>query len=156
MMHRTLIMILLVVLSCAVCFGQTEFHGLTPGKSTRADVERVLGQPVNKVSETLVEYAPPSNPDPARYRVKAKVYVQYRKGSSTVERIAVLVNGKDEQAPPALYWQSCDRSYGEGWQSGLVDAKIEVKKGTKTSEVIYIGDPLFAVYSFAPPPYTYD
>jgi hypothetical protein len=147
--------IFFLLLTCAACLGQSSFKGLTPGKSTRADVERVLGRPVSKVSETLVEYAPPSNPAPARYRVKAKVYVQYRRDSGTVERIAVLVRGEDTNAAPAPYWQSFDRSYGEGWQSGLVDAKIEVKKETKTRLVIYIGEALFAVYS-STTPYSYD
>ena len=135
--------------------GQTSFKGLTPGKSTRADVEQVLGQPVNKVSATLVEYAPPSDPDPARYRVKVRLFVQYRKDHPLVERIAVLIKGEDTDAAPAPFWQSFDRSYGQGWQSGLVDAKVEVKQGTRTKEVIYIGDPLFAVYS-STIPYSYD
>src|ERR1700716_3084346 len=98
-MRNTLAVALLLLL-CGLCLGQTSYKGLTPGKSTRADVERVLGQPVNTVSETLVEYAPPSNPDPARYRVKAKVYVQYRKNSAIVERIAVLMKGEDANAAP--------------------------------------------------------
>jgi hypothetical protein len=154
-LHKLSIVTLVALLGCSVSFGQSTYEGLTPGKSTRADVERVLGQPVNKVSETLIEYAPPSNPDPSRYRVKAKVFVQYRRDSSTVERIAVLVRGEDTSAAPAPYWQSFDRSYGQGFQSGLVDAKIEVKKETKTRLAIYIGEPLFAVYSFTTP-YSYD
>ena len=154
-MKRITVAVICTLLSYGVCFGQSAYKGLTPGKSTRAEVERVLGQPVNKVSETLVEYAPPSTPDPAPYRVKVKVYVQYRRDSGTVERIAVLVRGEDTNAAPAPYWQSFDRSYGQGWQSGLVDAKVEVKTGTKTRLAIYIGEPLFAVYSFTTP-YSYD
>ncbi|MGQ0762033.1 MAG: hypothetical protein ACT4OT_08455 [Acidobacteriota bacterium] len=137
----------------ATCFGQSSYKGLTPGTSTRAEVERVLGRPINKVSETLIEYAPPRDPDPSGYRMKVRVFVQHRDASATAvaERIAVVIKSEDANSAPALYWQSFDRSYGEGWQSGLVDAKIEVKKGAKIKEAIYIGDPLFAVYSFTTP-----
>jgi hypothetical protein len=155
MLQKIPVIIFFFLFACGACWGQSSYKGLTPGKSTRADVERVLGRPANKVSETLVEYAAPRDPDPARYRVKAKVYVQYRRDSSTVERIAVVTRGEDTNAAPAPYWQSFDRSYGEGWQSGLVDAKIEVKKGNQTREVIYMGEPLFAVYS-STTPYSYD
>src|SRR5258708_9629169 len=56
MTHRTPVIVLFVLLSCATCFGQSSFKGLTPGKSTRQDVERVLGQPMREFSETLSEY----------------------------------------------------------------------------------------------------
>ena len=87
MMHRILIIILSVLLSCAACFGQAEFHGLTAGKSTRADVERVFGQPLKELSQTLVEYQPNKE---MQARVN-KIYVQYRKGSPIVERIEALL-----------------------------------------------------------------
>src|SRR5437016_1802653 len=73
---------LMIFLAYVSCFGQTSFQGLTPGKSTRADVERVLGQPINKVSETLIEYR--ARP------FTSKVFVQYRKDSPVIERIEVL------------------------------------------------------------------
>src|SRR5216684_1558924 len=95
MLNRLSIITLFALLSCSVCLGQSSFMGLTPGKSTRADVERVLGRPVKNVSETLVEYAPrqlklihagvTSN--------SGKIYVQYRDGSPTavVERIEQIL-----------------------------------------------------------------
>lgn len=43
-MSRIPFIILSVLLSCAAGFGQTSYKGLTPGKSTKADVERVLGR----------------------------------------------------------------------------------------------------------------
>jgi hypothetical protein len=54
-MRNTFAVVLLLLL-CGFCFGQSSYKGLTPGQSTRADVERVLGQPVKSVSKTLVEY----------------------------------------------------------------------------------------------------
>ena len=68
------------------CVGQTPFHDLTAGVSTRTDVERVMGKPVKEITQTLVEYQPPAE---ARARV-SKVYVQFRKGSMIVERIEAL------------------------------------------------------------------
>ncbi|CAN5583087.1 hypothetical protein BH20ACI3_BH20ACI3_38100 [soil metagenome] len=81
-MSRISFIILFVMLGWATCFGQSSFKGLTPGRSTRADVERVLGQPVKEVSETLIEYPP--------QRLTGKIFVQYRKGSPVVERIEMV------------------------------------------------------------------
>ena len=81
-MSRIVFIILCLLVACGTCFGQSTFEGLTPGKSTRADAERVLGQPVKKVSETLIEYRPQP--------LTSKVYVQYRQGSPVIERIEVL------------------------------------------------------------------
>jgi hypothetical protein len=81
MLHRTLIIIVLVLLSWTTCFGQTSFQGLTPGKSTRADAERSLGQPIKELSKTLIEYKSPE--------AAARLYVQYSDESpaAIVERI---------------------------------------------------------------------
>src|SRR5881296_2214074 len=82
MTNKTFGVALFLLLAFATGFGQTTFKGLTPGKSTRADVERVFGQPVKKLSETLIEYRPQP--------LTGKIYVQYRNGSPVVERIEVL------------------------------------------------------------------
>ena len=63
----------------AICVGQSSYKGLTPGTSTRAEAERVLGQPVKNVSATLIEYRPQP--------LTSKIYVQYRKDSPVIERI---------------------------------------------------------------------
>ena len=78
---RTSTMILFLLITCATCFGQSSYKGLTPGKSTRAEVERVLGQPVKTASATLSEYKPRWNAD--------RIYVQYDDAgpAATVERI---------------------------------------------------------------------
>jgi hypothetical protein len=81
-MNRLSLGILFLFLACATCFGQTSYKGLTPGTSTRAEAERVLGQPVKNVSETLSEYRPQP--------LTSKIYVQYRKSSPVIERIEFL------------------------------------------------------------------
>jgi hypothetical protein len=70
-----------VLISCMTCFGQTSFQGLTPGESTRNDVEQELGQPVRTISATVFEYSPPPG--------IARVEVAYNAGSSLVERFEV-------------------------------------------------------------------
>lgn len=82
MKYRTFTFIFLILLNCVFVFGQTSYKGLTPGTSTRADVERVLGHPVKEVSETLIEYGPQN--------LTGKIFVQYRKDSAVVERIEML------------------------------------------------------------------
>jgi hypothetical protein len=81
MTNKPLGVALFLLLAFATGFGQTTFKGLTPGKSTKAEVERVLGQPVKSVSKTLAEY---KNPEATGH-----LYVQYSDESPTaiVERI---------------------------------------------------------------------
>lgn len=90
MMNRAPIIILLVLLSCVQCFGQSSFKELQPGRSTRAEVEKVLGPPLNEVSPTLLEYKSDKESE--------KIFVQYRRDSSVVERIE------------AVYLEAIDRS----------------------------------------------
>lgn len=80
MTNKISIMILVLLLSCAACVGQTAFHGLTPGKSTKADVEKALGRPVRQLSETLSEY---------KSQGTEQIFVQYLGGSAGVVRIEV-------------------------------------------------------------------
>lgn len=82
MAHGTSKIILFVLLSCAACFAQTSYKGLTPGKSTRAEVERIFGQPLRNVSETLIEYRPQP--------LTNQIFVQYGKDSPAVKRIELL------------------------------------------------------------------
>ncbi|CAN5582877.1 hypothetical protein BH20ACI3_BH20ACI3_38070 [soil metagenome] len=88
MSQRIAIIVLVVLLYCAACFGQRPFLGLTAGTSTRADAERVLGQPVKKISETLYEYAPQKVKTNRQINC-GQIYVQYRKQSAVIERIEV-------------------------------------------------------------------
>jgi len=61
--------ILFALLSCGACFGQSSFQGITPGTSTRHDVENTLGPPVRTVRARLFEYKSPDG--------VAKVEVEY-------------------------------------------------------------------------------
>jgi hypothetical protein len=40
-----------VLLTCIAGFGQSSYKGLTPGQSTRVDVERVLGRPPKHIAK---------------------------------------------------------------------------------------------------------
>jgi|GEM_PF-6248530 len=70
-----------VLAICAAGFGQSAFQDITPGASTRNDVERVLGQPVRSRGASAFEYKAPDG--------IARLEVEYRAGSAIVERIEV-------------------------------------------------------------------
>lgn len=65
-----------------MCLGQSSYQGLTPGTSTRAEVEKSLGQPAR--TEGRVS----AYPAPAGSEI-ASIVVQYRTGSDIAERIEV-------------------------------------------------------------------
>jgi hypothetical protein len=79
MKYSILTAALFVFVTYTSAVAQTPYKGLVPGKSRRAEVERVLGRPVKQLSETLVEYRPQP--------LSGRIYVQYRQGSAVVERI---------------------------------------------------------------------
>src|SRR5260221_6919422 len=83
-MHRTLTIILFVLLSCFTCLGQMRYYKLKPGESTKQHVEQFLGQPLKKVSETLFEYKPRNESE------NYQLYVQYEKDTAIVEQIALV------------------------------------------------------------------
>lgn len=76
---RKLTTALFILLSSISCLGQSRFQEITPGASTRNDVTRVLGQSVQSISPTLIEYTPPAG--------IAKVEVEYH--ADIVERIEI-------------------------------------------------------------------
>jgi hypothetical protein len=77
-----------LLLACVPCFAQSSYKGLTPGRSTRADVERVLGRPTSQVSERLFEYTKDGK----------QIYVQYSKGSPTAVRVQLVYSTPRERA----------------------------------------------------------
>lgn len=83
-MNRIALSIIVALAASGVCFAQSNYKDLTPGKSTRSDVDRVLGQPVKQISQTLFEYRP-------NQPTQSKIYFQYRKDSAIVERIEILL-----------------------------------------------------------------
>lgn len=86
-MNRLFFGILFLLLACASCFGQTSYKGLTPGKSTKADVERALGQPTSQVSESLFEYS----------KGDSQIYIQYSKTSPAAIRILSIYSPARER-----------------------------------------------------------
>lgn len=76
-MRRLLLVVALLVAGERASAIST-YKGLQPGKSTRADVERTLGQPVRAVSATVFEYQLSDGP--------GSVLVEFRSGE-VVERI---------------------------------------------------------------------
>ena len=68
------------------------YKGLQPGKSTRADVERTLGQPVRTVSATLFEYSLADGPGSilVEFRPDAVVDRIERRFVKPVSRTALL------------------------------------------------------------------
>lgn len=89
-MNKTLIILLCALLSGVMCLGQSSLNCLKPGKSTRAQVERILGQPVRELSETLAEYKTGKETE--------KIFVQYQQDSSVVERIETAYSGTIKRA----------------------------------------------------------
>jgi hypothetical protein len=84
MMHRTLTIVLFVLLSCFTCLGQMMYYKLTPGESNKREVEQFLGQPLKKVSETLFEYKPRNESE------NYQLFIQYEKDTAIVEQIALV------------------------------------------------------------------
>ncbi len=79
---REIIQIILLLLSAnLVCQAQSSFEGLMPGKSRRADIERMLGRPLKQLSATLSEYK--------SQRTTEQIFVQYLADSDDVARIEV-------------------------------------------------------------------
>jgi len=134
-----------VTLSCVACFGQSSYKGLTPGQSTRADVERVLGQPQKKISPTLVEFSGGAD--------ATKIYVQFADESVAAEVLRIELNCevglgvKDERyGCRDLY----DRLVREHYSFKNLDARITRERDAQyvMNEVLYHGSPFFVVSKF--------
>ena len=145
-MNRTALIICLL-LSCAPCFGQSTFEGLTPGRSTRADVERVLGRPVKKATATLAEYTPRWNAD--------KLFVQY--GDETPAGVVERIELTCTEAPGAVNADinsGCNRLHFTVLEKYSVnvymsDAQKKASAGSSgtTKEIYYFGQPRFMVFT---------
>ena len=77
----TSILVLVLIFLPVFGYAVVKYQGIQPGLSTRDNVDKALGRPVNKVSETVSEYNPQTG--------TGKIYVEYRAGSPVVERIEV-------------------------------------------------------------------
>ena len=143
MIHRTSIIILFVLLYCAACFGQSTFMGLTPGKSTRAEAERVLGQPVQRFSATLIEYKPQQEAD--------KIYVQYADGSpdAIVDRIEATCthDGWGMNTPNSLRCERWQNAIQGKYRVDLSKPDAFNKNDNPVKSTYYFGSPRFIVNS---------
>jgi hypothetical protein len=126
MITRTLSVIIFAIALWATCFAQSSYKGLTPGKSTRADVERVLGQPTTQVSERLIEYTKDGQ----------QVYVQYSKTSPTAVRIQVVYSPAVERESKALSAEGLPR---------VADTSRTNKQGALEE---YFGNPRYIVLTY--------
>src|SRR5581483_5037396 len=87
-MRRLILPLLILLFVCAACYGQIKrksFEELTPGSSTRSDVESALGQPTRQVTEHLLEYR----------KAGRLIYVQYSNQTPLAIRLQVIYS------PPA-------------------------------------------------------
>jgi hypothetical protein len=98
-----------LLLACMVASAQSKFQTLQPGRSTKDDAERVLGQPVSRVSETLSEYK-------AQHQGQ-KIYIQYGKGSPTIERIEVLFSTPVDRSAVAGLLELPPQADSTNWDS---------------------------------------
>src|SRR5882762_1399146 len=78
---RNLFIAFFILVACTTCHGQSSLKGLTPGKSTRTNVENLLGRPVRQLSETLSEYKSNQGTE--------QIFVQYLRDSDEIARIEV-------------------------------------------------------------------
>jgi hypothetical protein len=114
-----------LLLTCAACVGQSSYKGLTPGTSTRADVERALGEPTNKLTDRLLEYEEGGQ----------QIYVQYSKESPTAIRILVTYS------PPST---RSDVLHRQGLPQ-VADARRTNKQGALEE---YFGSPSYIVLTY--------
>jgi hypothetical protein len=143
-----------LLLSGAACFGQSTFEGLTPGRSTRAEAERVLGRPVKRVSETLVEYAPRQlKLIHAEVTLNSgKIYVQYSDASpaAVVERIELILCARstkinDECNVPAMHHEYDRGPSPSTSDGGSLDAYLRVRASDEDKATWYFGSPRYMV-----------
>jgi hypothetical protein len=122
---------LLLFVTCTSSVAQTSYKGLVPGKSRKAEVERVLGQPVKQLSETLAEYRPQP--------LSGRIYVQYRRGSAVVERIEFLCRLPDSDCDDFV------KSLNLRLPEGASEVSQQYEKG---KYVVYHASPHFVAETF--------
>lgn len=144
-MSRIIFILLLLLLASATCFGQSSYKGLTPGKSTKADVVEVLGRPVKEHSQTLVEYKPQESAD--------KIFVQYRDNSATaiVERIELTCAGSSPDEQCNQFHLSIQEKYNVNLYTADVTSWTSQAEIGKKRLIYYFGDPQYIAFTRTPP-----
>ena len=146
---RTTLLIVLLTLGPAIwSSGQSTFRGLTPGRSTRPELEREIGHPVKALSATLFEYKEPE--DLGRPMGVDKIFVQYRdeSPSAVIERIEVLCDypGRPQNRPDGCYGIN-ERLKERGLKGRLYAHIVEEEKSGLTRMTNYYGPPALSVHT---------
>ena len=106
MITRVLCLLFLLALSSGVAKSQSSIKGLTPGKSTRVNVENAFGPAVRQISATLSEYKSNLSTE--------QVFVQYQSGGNDIARIEVVYSYAVERS---VVLKSLQLTKGSiGWQ----------------------------------------
>ncbi len=87
-MNKSVPIIAFLVVATITSLGQSTYRGLTPGTSTRADVDKVLGRPTSQHSEQLFEYN----------KGGKQIYIQYGMESPTAIRIQVIYSPSSKRS----------------------------------------------------------
>ena len=159
MKDKTFGVMLVLLFAPAAALGQTTFQGITPGKSTRAEAEQVLGRPVNQVSATLVEYKERTL-NLAHTKVtlnSGKTFVQYRddgSAASIAERIELIVCplskfDLNKQCGVQAMTEEYDPRTSEFALAGAsLDAVKTVHEGDKGFKIFsYYGPPRYMIFT---------
>ena len=137
-------------LSCVLGFAQTPLGVLVAGRSLRADVERMAGNPVHVYNQsvgTLVEYHPYEFDSKHWGRNIAKLYVQYRANSSIVERMEIL---RAQPISRADAITSLNKNAAAARQPNLPEQPTaHAKNGERLIE--YFGAPHYVVLTYQGP-----
>lgn len=137
-MNRLSFGILFLFLACATCFSQSSYKGLTPGQSTRADVERVFGRPVNSPSKTLIEYKSPDQ--------LGKIYVQYGDDSANAKAHRIELICTTVREGSGYKTNECSKIWDKEFDS--YDARTYVSgDGQKSKDRYYFGSSRYMVFT---------
>lgn len=145
--HINVLIIFFLLAHCSICLAQSTFKGLTPGKSTRADLERVLGKPQKKISPTLAEYNGGTD--------ATKIYVQFANESPDAEVLRIELFCESGDIENARY--GCKELHDRlvtGWwlPEGQHKRDANILFATDPRYIVnhanYYGPPAFVVYKF--------
>ncbi len=125
-MKKSLTVYIFILFTCFNCFGQSTYKGLTPGKSTKAEVGQVLGLPVKSLSETLIEYK--------FAEAGGKAYVQYRDLSIGAGFVSVSPSSTAISPSCGIGWVDAGK-----WPAGsyLMELFVEGRKVAAASFDVY-------------------
>lgn len=137
-MSRIIFIILLIQFGAATCFSQTSYKGLTPGQSTRVDVDRALGRPVNSVSKTLIKYKSPDH--------LVSIYVQYGDDSATASVDRIELTCMKVREGTGYKTNECSKIWDKEFDS--YDARKYVSdEGQKSKDRYYFGSSRYMVFT---------